>query len=445
MSQDLIQSLQSTGVKFLRLVFCDNANIIRGKAIHLDILRNNIDFPVSITVAQQALPVMYDAVVSETGLSPIAEAWLTPDWHTLQILPYTPTHARVMANIVYENQPWSLCPRHFLKQAIAEAENLGINIKAAFENEFTLFQGNSDTLLPTDQTVFASTLSMDCNYQVIDEITDALLAQGMIVERYYPESAYGQQEISIKYDEPFKCADHQIMFRETVHAVAMRNGLKASFMPKINSQQAGNGCHLHLSLWEGEKNITGQEKSKKKELSLQTQHFMAGILKHLPALMAFTTPSTNSYRRIQPHCWSGAFTAWGYDNREAAIRVPINPIPPLVTHFELKTCDASANPYLALGAVIRAGLDGIRRQLPLAEEINTNPASLSPEEMAQKSVKRLPKNLKEAIDRCQQDQDLITALGEDFVKVYLAIRAAEWQAMKDLDLDGETDILLQRY
>ena len=443
MSQDLIQSLQSAGVKFLRLVFCDNANIIRGKAIHLDILRNNLDFPLSITIAQQAIPVMYDGVVTPTGLSPVAEAWLTPDWQTLQILPYAPTHARVMANIVYENKPWFLCPRQILRGAIASAKELGIEIKAAFENEFTLLKNNSDSLIPNDRTVFASTFSMDQNYQIIDDITESLLGQGMTVERYYPESANGQQEISIKYDEPLRCADHQIMFREAIHAVANKHNLKASFMPKIFSEQAGNGCHLHLSLWKQGKNITGT--GKRRELSTETKHFMAGVLAHLPALMAFTTPCTNSYRRLQPHCWSGAFTAWGFDNREAAIRVPTNPISNSVTHVELKTTDASANPYLALSAVIYAGVDGLRRKLALPDEVNVDPALLSDEEKTKKSVQRLPSNLKEAIDKCRQDQELITALGKDFIKVFLAIRDAEWQAMKDFDLADEVELLLQKY
>ncbi len=306
MSQELIKYLKSAGVKFLRLVFCDNANIIRAKAIHLDILADNFDDPVSITVAQQALPVMFDGVITETGLGPVGEAWLVPDWSTLQILPYAPTHGRVMANMVQNNQPWSLCPRNFLRQAIASAQQEDIIIKAAFENEFTLLHNNNEQLIPTDKTVFASTLSMDSNYRVVDAIADALLAQDMIVERYYPESAFGQQEVTIKYDQALKSADNQIMFRETVHGVAMNHNLKASFMPKIFAEQAGNGCHLHLSLWRDGQNITGDGNN---QVSTITQHFMAGILNHLQGLMALTTPCTNSYRRIQPHYWSGAFSA----------------------------------------------------------------------------------------------------------------------------------------
>ena len=442
MSRDLIRYLESAGVKFLRLVFCDNANIIRAKAIHLGILADNLAFPVSITIAQQALPVMFDGVVSETGLGPVGEAWLVPDWSTLQILPYATTHARVMANIVYNDQPWSLCPRHFLRQAIASAQKEGLKIKAAFENEFTLLRSNDEQLIPTDKTVFASTLSMDTNYKVVDAIVDALLAQDMIVERYYPESAFGQQEITIRYDEALKSADNQIMFRETVHGIAMNHNLTASFMPKIFAEQAGNGCHLHLSLWQDDQNITGDSKS---QISPLTQNFMAGILNHLPALMALTTPCTNSYRRIQPHYWSGAFSAWGYDNREGAIRVPHNPTSPTPTHWELKTCDASANPYIALGAVIYAGLDGIRRNLPLSPGVDIDPGLLSSEKLTEYGIKRLPANLGEAITNLKSDRILLDNLGEEFSRVYIAVREAEWKAMKDMDLDAEVNLLWQRY
>ncbi|HAC62567.1 MAG TPA: glutamine synthetase, partial [Cyanothece sp. UBA12306] len=192
---------------------------------------------------------------------------------------------------------------------------------------------------------------------------------------YYPESAPGQQEISIHYADALRAADHQIVFRETVHGVAIQHGLKASFLPKILADKAGNGCHLHLSLWQNGQNITGNGSG---QLSSTAKNFIGGIIHHLPALMALTTPCTNSYRRIRPHFWSGAFSTWGYDNREGAVRVPSNPLPPSPTHFELKTVDASANPYLALGAVIFAGLDGVNRNLNPGEAVDIDPGLFTP-------------------------------------------------------------------
>jgi glutamine synthetase len=442
MSRELVKSLETAGVKFLRFAFCDNANIIRAKAIHLGILADNLEYPISITAAQQALPVMYDSVVTDSGLGPVGEVFLKPDWDTLTILPYTPTHARVMGDMVINGQPWSICPRDFLKRAIADAQNLGIEIKASFENEFSLLRTIENKIIPTDETVFASSLAMDINRDTIDGITDALIAQGITVERYYPESAHGQQEISIRYANALQAADNQITFRETVHGVAIKQGLKASFLPKIFAEQAGNGCHLHLSLWQDSHNVTGDGSGK---VSPITQAFIAGILHHLPALMAITTPSTNSYRRIRPHFWSGAFSAWGYDNREGAVRVPTNALPPTTTHFELKTSDASANPYLSLGAVIFAGLDGIRQNLIPSEPVEQDPGLFSEIELKNRGIELLPQNLGTAITHLSNNSVLLNALGTPLAQAYLAVRKAEWEAMKDMELDQEVKLLLQRY
>ena len=442
MNIESVKSLKSAGVKFLRVAFCDNANTIRAKAIHLGILEENLEYPVSITAAQQALPVMYDAVVNQTGLGPVGEIWLVPDWSTLKILPYAPTHARVIADMVENQKPWSLCPRAFLKRAIALGKEAGIEVMAAFENEFTLLQNINNAIIPTDNTLFAATLAMDLNRTVIDAIADALVAQDITVERYYPESGPGQHEISIRYDRAMPAADRQILFRETVHGVAIERGFKASFLPKIFADRAGNGCHLHLSLWQEGKNITGDGTGK---VSPTTLAFIGGILQHLPALMALTTPSTNSYRRIRPHYWSGAFTAWGYDNREAAVRVPSNPVGPSPTHFELKTCDATANPYLALGAIIYAGLDGIRNNLKPSDPVAIDPGNFSEVELATRGISRLPENLGEAIAQLSRDRLLLDALGMELSRAYLAVREAEWDAMKEMELEEEVNLLLERY
>ncbi|MDJ0556409.1 MAG: glutamine synthetase family protein [Microcoleaceae cyanobacterium MO_207.B10] len=442
--EDIFKYLKENGTKFVRVLFCDNANIIRSKAFHIDVLPEHFHTGVSITVAQQAFPVMYDAVISETGLSPVGEAWLVPDWSTLHILPYAPTHASVVGDMFKNGTPWSLCPRQFLKQAIASAEKAGLKIKAAFENEFYLLKDTADGIAPTDNTVFASTLGMDINRPVIDDITDCLIAQEIQVERYYPESGPGQNEISIRYSDALQAADRQISFRETVRGVALKHELTASFMPKIFADQAGSGCHLHLSLWEGEKNIV-PDPDGVGGVSKTARSFIAGILEHLPALMALTTPSVNSYHRIRPHFWSGAFRAWGLDNREAAVRVPSNFAPPSPTHFELKTVDGAANPYLALGAVISAGLDGVNRGLEVAEPTAVDPGNLTSEERKMRGMDALPSSLGEAIANLVNNDVLKNALGSELAQAFIGVRRAEWEAMKDLKIEEQVKILRSRY
>jgi glutamine synthetase len=444
MESGLLESLNAAGVRFIRVLWCDNANVIRAKAFHLGVFAEHCETGVGISTAQQAIPVMVDGIVQDSGLGPVGEVWLVPDWSTCKVLPYAATHARVMGDMMKDGRPWSLCPRSCLQRRVAEAQIMGLEVRAAFENEFYLLQATAEGMIPADETVFASTLAMDLNRPVIDAIADALVAQGMAVERYYPESGPGQQEISIRYAPAVAAADRQIAFRETVRAVALQHGLKASFLPKIFADKAGSGCHLHLSLWQDGQNLL-PDVAGVGGLSQTARAFMAGILQHLPALMALTTPSPNSYRRIQPHCWSGAFRAWGLDNREAAIRIPSNPTPPSPTHIELKTVDASANPYLALAAVIAAGLDGVRRSLDPGEPVATDPGNLAETERGARGIDPLPANLSEAIAHLRNDEVLLNALGSELAQAYLAVRTAEWEALKELELAEEVRLLLERY
>jgi glutamine synthetase len=444
MEKELLQTLDAAGVRFVRILWCDNANIIRGKAVHRGTLSEYLKHGVGISAAQQAIPVMYDAPVPGSGLGPVGEVRLVPDWDTLTPLPYAPGHARVIGDMVKDGYPWNLCPRNFLKTMVAEAESEGLEVIAAFENEFYLLRQTPDGVVPADETVFASTLAMDLHQGVIDEIAEALVEQGMLVEQYYPESGPGQQEISILYTHALGAADQQIAFRETVRAIALQHNLKASFLPKIFADKAGSGCHLHLSLWQDGQNLLPNLEADG-GLSEVARRFIAGILHHLPALMALTTPSTNSYRRIRPHFWSGAFRCWGMDNREAAVRVPSNPEEISPTHFELKTVDASANPYLALGAVIAAGLDGVRHCLELGEPVAVDPGHMTESERSTRGIELLPTNLGESIEQLSNDKVLLDALGTELTQAYLAVRKAEWEVMKDLELEEEVKLLLERY
>jgi glutamine synthetase len=464
MADESVHALEASGIRFVRVVWCDNANVIRAKAFHSLMLGNFYKHGVGITAASQALPVMADAVVGESGLGPVGEVRLIPDWSTLTTLPYAPGHARVIGDMVRDGRPWPLCPRDFLRRMLADAKRAGFEIVAAFENEFFLLRpaqtssaaapvanapgapwAPGATLLfePIDSTVFCQSLAMDKARVVIDEITEALSAQGIAVEMYYPESGPGQQELTICHARGLAVADRQIVFRETVHAVALRHGLLASFLPKIFADKAGNGLHLHVSFWRGDNNLV-PDSGGRWELSATTRAFMAGVLAHLPALMALTTPSPNSYRRLKPHFWSGAFRCWGLDNREAALRVPTSPEGP-PSNFELKTCDGSANPYLALGGVVAAGLDGLRRQLELPEPVASDPGNLSDSERQQRGIDALPANLGEALDHFSKDAVLSAALGPELARAFLAVRWAEWQALKDMSLTDEVNLLLERY
>ena len=442
MADSIPESLQTQGVKFIRVLWCDNANVIRGKAIHIDALPRHMKYGVSLSAAQQAIPVMTDAVAPGSDLGPVGEVWLRPDWSTLTVLPYAPSHARVLGDMTKDGEPWPWCSRQFLKRMIQSAAALDIEVMAAFEPEFYLLQVEGDRIIPADETVFAASLSMDIQRAVIDAIAEALIAQNIPVEQYYPESGPGQQEITVRYTHALQAADQHIALRETVRAIARQHGLRASFVAKIFESCAGSGCHLHLSLW---RNGQNQIPDGKGGISPIARSFIAGILEHLPALMAISTPSCNSYRRIRPHSWSGAFRAWGWDNREAAVRIPSNPEWPSPTQIELKTVDGSANPYLALGSVIAAGLEGIRRDLNPAAPVAVDPGLLTDEERTAHGIIPLPADLQTALEHLRQNSSLLEALGNPLAKTYLAVRQAEWEAMHSLNLTDEVKLLLERY
>ena len=186
---------------------------------------------------------------------------------------------------------------------------------------------------------------MTASQDYVDELVDALDEQAIPLEQYYAELGHGQQEISTAHAPALRAADEQVLVRETIRGVAAGHGLVASLAPKPWPDEAGNGCHLHFSLWEGERNRF-HDASRADSLSDDARSFMAGVLEHLPGLCGLTAPSFNSYRRIVPHYWAGAFTCWGHDNREAPVRVPsvFRGSEEASTNVELKSSDASCNP-----------------------------------------------------------------------------------------------------
>jgi glutamine synthetase len=276
---------------------------------------------------------------------------------------------------------------------------------------------------------------------VIDEMVAALEAQGIQVEQYYPELGHGQQELSIGHAPALEAADRQVFYRETVRGVAYRHGLYASLAPKPFVDQAGNGGHIHWSLWDaaGRRSLMHDPRGPY-GVSALGYHFIAGVLEHLPALLALTCPTVNSYRRLQPHFWSSAFTAWGPDNREAAVRVPSTFASDRAgsTNAELKAADASSNPYLALGGLLAAGLDGVTRALEPGEPALVDPGSLSDAERATRGIRRYPITLGGALDCLEQDGTLMTALGPMLARAYLAVKRSEAEAFGREDAAFET-------
>jgi glutamine synthetase len=420
-------------IQLVRFLYCGNDGVIRGKACATEFLESYLVSGIGLTVAMQSMN-MLDQLAPEGPFGPVGEIRLMPDPVTFAVLPYAPRAARLLCDMVtLEGEPWDACPRTFLRRMLARAAGQGLSVRAAFENEFTLARREGDAFVPLDRSNCFSTIGMDSAAGVMADIVDALLAQGVRPEQYYAELGPGQQELPVRFAEALRAADNQITLRETARGVALKHGLLASFAPKPFADQAGNGAHIHFSLWrllDGANHF--HDPRDRYGLSEAGYGFIGGVMAHLPALVALTAPSVNSYRRLQPRFWSSAYTAWGPDNREGAIRIPSRRrgLEVESTNLELKPSDPSNNPYLALGGLLAAGLDGIERKLDPGEPTLVDPDTLSDDERARRGIRRLPRSLDEALDALERDEVLRAALGNVLAQAYLGVKRSEARAFE---------------
>ncbi|MQA83489.1 MAG: glutamine synthetase [Streptosporangiales bacterium] len=435
----VVERAEVEEIDLVRFLYADHGGVIRGKATSRSRLAERMVTGIGHTVAMMAMP-MLDQLQPVEGMGPVGEIRLVPDPATYVSLPYAHGSGAMVANMVrLDGKPWEACPRAFLSQAAAELAAEGYVLVAAYEPEFTLGrrtpdpQGGPDRLVPVDDSLCYSATGFHLVHDFTIDLVRALEAQGLHVEHYYPELGHGQQELTIRHAPALRAADNHLTYRETVRGVAFRYGLWASLAPKPIPDQAGNGAHLHASLWEagpdgkpGGRNVL-HDPNDAYGLSETGYHFLAGVLAHLPGLLALTCGSVNSFRRLAPQMWASAYTCYGMDNREAAIRIcsPMWSDVAGSTNLELKPSDSSANPYLALGAYIHAGLDGIRRRLDPGEPVNIDPATLSDDDRAARGIRRFPTTLEAALDALESDELLMEALGPLRRRAYIAVKRAE--------------------
>ncbi|MDQ3717163.1 MAG: glutamine synthetase, partial [Actinomycetota bacterium] len=253
-------------------------------------------------------------------------------------------------------------------------------------------------------------------------------AQGVSVDQLHPEYASGQLEVSVAAQEPVDAADTFVLVRETVRAVSLRHGLRASFSPKVQADGVGNGAHVHLSLWSDEVNLmTGGDGQF--GLTATGASFCAGILDRLAALLAIGAPSVASYLRLIPSHWAGAFACWGLENRETALRLITGPIGnrDRAANLEVKCLDATANPYLVVAGLLAAGLAGLAEQAALPPPVNADPAALSPQERTAAGIAPLPASLEEAVAAFEREPAIRAAFGVELATTIIQLRRYEME------------------
>jgi glutamine synthetase len=428
-AKDVAKIADEAGLRLVRFLWCGNDGTVRAKSSARRGLEGRLESGIGLTVAMQAMNAL-DQLQPIPNLGPVGEIRLVPDLETFRVLPYAPhTGAVLTDHIQLDGRPAPVCQRSFLKRMQDRLAGRGLTLRASFENEFSLATEIDGTFVPIDSSLCFSTIGATASQFYTDDLAAALEAQRIPLEQSHAELGHGQQEISTGHASALQAADEQLLVRETIRGVAARHGLVASLAPKPWPENAGNGGHVHFSLWDGDRNAF-YDGSRADGLAAEARSFIAGVLDHLPGLCGLTAPSFNSYHRIVPQYWAGAFVCWGYDNREAPVRVAstFRGAEEASTNAELKACDASCNPYLALGGLVAAGLDGLERGLEPPDPVDVDPVTIPESERTRRGIVPLPSTQSDALDALAADAVLTNALGPVLTDAYLTVRRSEWAA-----------------
>jgi glutamine synthetase len=419
------------------LVCCDLGAIVRGRSLPAAELGAQLDVGVGWTPANHSL----------TPLGPVAEPNPFGCIGDLRLLPDPDTRVRVEAGcgaralelmlcdiVETDGRPWECCPRRFLRDALSELEDeLGLRVVASFEHEFQL-RSDAPAALP---------FSLEAQRRAepfAADVMEALVQAGIRPECFFAEYAAHQFEIPVSAAAGVAAVDRSVVFREVVREVARRHELRATFTPLLDPADAGNGVHIHLNLLDAAGRPVLYDAARTAGLSELGERFAAGILLHARALSALSAASPISALRLTPHRWSAGAVCLASRNREALLRIP-----PLVAlgggepacqlRLEYRGADATANPYLALGAVVRAGLDGVRTGLAAPPILDRDPAHLHDAEARRYGVGALPASLQEAMGALAEDDTARGWLGAPLYEAYVAVKRAELQAVAEWDID----------
>ena len=445
--------------ELVALVCCDLGSIVRGRSLPSSELGGQLDAGVGWVPANQSL----------TPLGPVADPNPFGSTGDLRLLPDPGSRVRVEAGsedsaesalefllcdiVETDGEPWECCPRRFLRGALRELETqLGARLLASFEHEFQLLRPSHPGCVPPtqlselcalDRSAPALPFSLEAQRRgepFASRVMGALAEAGVEPERFLPEYAAHQFEIPVAAAEGLASADRAVVLREVVREVARRQDMRASFVPLLHPSEPGNGVHIHLTLLDADGGSLFYDAARPACLSELGARFAAGILRHARALSALSAPSPVSAARLRPHRWSAGAVCLAQRNREALLRIP-----PLVAlggadpaaqmRLEYRGADATANPYLALGGIVRAGLAGVRDELPAPPILDRDPARLDAGEAERYGVGGLPASLEESLRALAEDATARAWMTPLLYDAYLSVKRAEIRAAKDLDLE----------
>lgn len=403
-AQDILNYIEDHDVKFVKLTFCD----IFGNQKNISLFASELPYAFAHGVCFDGSSIAGFMNVEESDLV------LWPDPDTASVLPWRPAEGRVMRMYcditLPDGKPFEGNCRGHLQSVVKRARAMGLTCNVGCECEFYLFETDADgnpTRIPMDRGGYFDIPPLDKGENIRREICFAMEDMGLRPLHSHHESGHGQNEVDFMYATALKSADNLNTFKSTVKAIAARNGLYASFMPKPMAGQAGSGMHVNLSLQRDGKNLFEGELQPGSEAAC----FIAGILAHARELTCFCNPVPNSYTRLGAN-EAPQYVSWSRQNRSQLVRLPS--ASGSFCRVELRSPDPAANPYLAIGLILAAGLDGISRGLPLPEPVNRNLFYAA----AAAGLESLPRSLREAITVAAQSdfiaQELPIALANKY-------------------------------
>jgi glutamine synthetase len=440
---EVLQQARDADVRFVSLQFTDIMGVPKNVTIPFHKLEEAIDHGL-----------WFDGSSIE-GFARVHESdmYLDPDLSTFCVIPWERdlnTTARVICNVLTpDGEEFPGDPRAALRRNMAEARSLGFLYQTGPELEFFLLRAERPGMieaLPHDRAGYFD-VTTDEAADVRKEMVTALEGLGIIVEASHHEVATGQHEIDFRYADALDTADNVVAFKIALKAIAQSHGLHATFMPKPFYGINGSGMHTHQSLAATETSVNAfQSPGEEYDLSSTARHFIAGQLAHARGMAAILAPLVNSYKRLVPGFEAPAYISWARINRSALIRVPrVSPMRPESTRIELRCPDPSCNPYLAFSVMLAAGMDGIRRQLPLPAPIEEDLFHFDEAMMAKHAVGTLPTSLSEALDDFERDEVIRRAMGDHISEWFVEAKRQEWSEYRTQVTPWEIERYLETY
>ncbi|WP_394699544.1 type I glutamate--ammonia ligase [uncultured Trichococcus sp.] len=438
--EEIIASAKKDNVRYLRLMFTDILGTIK-----------NVEVPISQLEKVLDNKMMFDGSSIE-GFVRIEESdmYLYPDFDTWLVFPWGTEQGKVARLIcdIYmpSGEPFAGDPRNNLKRVLKEMEDLGFTeFNLGPEPEFFLFkldEKGQPTLKLNDQGGYFDLAPTDLGENCRRDIVLELEALGFEIEASHHEVAPGQHEIDWKYANAVEACDNIQTFKLIVKTVARKHGLHATFMPKPVFGINGSGMHFNMSLF-NENGNAFYDKEDERQLSETAYQFIAGLIKHARGYTAVCNPIVNSYKRLVPGYEAPVYIAWSGKNRSPLIRIPESR--GMSTRVELRSVDPAANPYLALAALLAAGLDGVKNKLEAPAPINRNIYQMSAEDRYENGILDLPTSLHEALGEFSKDQLLVEALGDHISNNFIESKEIEVMSYIQQVTEWEREQYLNMY